>query len=147
MLSALFGARLHLNKVFVNGRLQRWPPFARGSSSGSWIGFAAPLAYGGHYRALARGATIPGDRLVRPDSEKPYLPRLAAAGRMGAIFGGLLLPLFMPKEAEPVAPPSWIADAPKAPVKPQAVPGQSASTTLPGHPEAPATTTPPRSVS
>jgi hypothetical protein len=30
-------------------------------------GFAALLAYGGHYRALAGGATIPRDRPVRPD--------------------------------------------------------------------------------
>ena len=66
----------------------RWPPFAKGSLSGSWTGFAALLAYGGYYRALAGGATIPGDRPVRPDFEKPYLPRLAAAGLMGAIFGG-----------------------------------------------------------
>jgi hypothetical protein len=75
------------------------------------------------------------------------VPRGLTLVMMGAIFGGLLMPLFMPKQAEPVAPTSWIADAPKAPVKPQAVPGQSASTTLPGHPEAPATTTPPPSVS
>jgi hypothetical protein len=61
---------------------------------------------------------------------------------MAAIFGGLLVPLLMPKQAEPVAPTSWIADAPKAPVKPEAVVGRSASLTLPGHPEGPATTTP-----
>jgi hypothetical protein len=61
--------------------VQRWPPFAKGSLSGSWTGFAALLAYGDHYRALAGGATIPGDRPVRP--EKPCLPRLAA-GRFDA---------------------------------------------------------------
>jgi hypothetical protein len=61
---------------------------------------------------------------------------------MAAIFGGLLVPLLMPKQAEPVAPTSWMADAPKAPVKPQAVAERSASLTLPGHPEGPATTTP-----
>jgi hypothetical protein len=61
---------------------------------------------------------------------------------MAAIFGGLLVPLLMPKQPEPVAPTSWMADAPKAPVKPQAVAERSASLTLPGHPEGPATTTP-----
>ena len=69
------------------------------------------------------------------------VPRGLTLVMMGAIFGGLLMPLFMPKQAEPVPPTSWIADAPKAPVKPQAVPGQSASSTLPSHPEAHATTT------
>jgi hypothetical protein len=44
---------LQFNKVFVNGRLLRWPPFAKGSLSGSWIGFAAHLGYGGYYRALS----------------------------------------------------------------------------------------------
>ena len=38
----------------------------------------------GYYRALAGGATIPEDRPVRPDFEKPYLPRLAAARRFDA---------------------------------------------------------------
>src|ERR1700722_1094491 len=65
--------------------LQRWPPFAKGSLSGSWTGFAALLPYGSHYRALAGGATIPGDWPVRPDIEKPYLPRLAPAGRLDAL--------------------------------------------------------------
>jgi hypothetical protein len=60
---------------------------------------------------------------------------------MAAIFGGLLVPLLMPKQPEAVAPTSWMADAPKAPVKPQAVAERSASLTLPGHPEGPATTT------
>jgi hypothetical protein len=69
------------DKVFVSGRLLRWPPFAKGSLSGSWTGFAALLAYRGYYRALAGGATIAEDRPVRPDFEKPYLLRLAAAGR------------------------------------------------------------------
>jgi hypothetical protein len=44
---------LQINKVFTNGRLLRWPPFAKGSLPGSWIGFAAHLGYGGYYRALA----------------------------------------------------------------------------------------------
>ena len=59
------------DKEGANGRLLRWPPFAKDSLSGSWSGFSALLAYGGHYRALARGATIPGERPVRPDFEKP----------------------------------------------------------------------------
>jgi hypothetical protein len=74
------------------------------------------------------------------------VPRGLTLVMMGTIIGGLLMPHFMPKQAKPVAPTSWIADTPKAPVKPQAVPGQSASSTLPGHPEAPATTTTPPSV-
>jgi hypothetical protein len=60
-----------INKAFINGRLLRWPPFAKGSLSGSWDRIAALLAYGGHYRALAGGAIIPGDQPVRPDFEKP----------------------------------------------------------------------------
>jgi hypothetical protein len=31
-----------------------------------------------HYRALTRSATIPGDRPVRPDFEKPYVLALVA---------------------------------------------------------------------
>jgi hypothetical protein len=50
-----------------------------------WTGFEALLAYRGHYRALAGGATIPGGRPVRPDFEKPYLPSLAAARRFDAL--------------------------------------------------------------
>jgi hypothetical protein len=61
--------RLGLKLFQIN---QRWPPFAKGSLSGSWTGFAALLAYGGHYRALAGDVTIPGDRPVELDSEKPY---------------------------------------------------------------------------
>jgi hypothetical protein len=60
---------IQFNKVSANGRLLRWPPFAKGSLSGSWIGFRALLAYGGYYRALEGGATIPGDRPVRPDRQ------------------------------------------------------------------------------
>jgi hypothetical protein len=52
-------------KAFINGRLRRWPPFAKGFSSGSWTGFAPFLAYGNHYRALAEDATISEDRPVR----------------------------------------------------------------------------------
>jgi hypothetical protein len=74
------------------------------------------------------------------------VPRALTFLMMGAIFGGLLMPLLMPKQAETVAPASWIADTSKAPLKPQAVSGQSASSPLPAHPEAPATTTPPPSV-
>jgi hypothetical protein len=49
---ALLSALLQLNKVFVNGRLLRWPPFAKGSLSASGTGFAALLACEGYYRAL-----------------------------------------------------------------------------------------------
>jgi hypothetical protein len=76
----LVGLRLHnvtarpylqMQVMLSNGRLPRWPPFAKGSLSGSWIGFWALLGLQGYYRALARSATIPGDRPVRPDFEKP----------------------------------------------------------------------------
>jgi hypothetical protein len=81
---ALLSAELHLNKMFVNGRLLRWPSFAKGSLSDSRTGFAALLAYEGYYRALWGGATIREDRPIRSDFEKPYLPRLAAARRFDA---------------------------------------------------------------
>jgi hypothetical protein len=69
-----------MQMTLSNGRLLRWPPFAKGSSSGSWTGFAGLLAYGGHYRALSGGATIPGDRPFRPDFEKPYSRGLPQQG-------------------------------------------------------------------
>jgi hypothetical protein len=43
-------------------------PFAKGSLSGSWTGFAALSAYGGNERAFAGDATIPGDRPVGQSS-------------------------------------------------------------------------------
>jgi hypothetical protein len=60
--------RLQISDVSVNGRLLRWPPFAKGSLFGSWIGFAAHPDYGSCYRALEGDATIPVNRLtsVRP---------------------------------------------------------------------------------
>ena len=73
------------------------------------------------------------------------VPRGFTLVMMAAIFGGVLLPLLMPKQAEPVAPASWIADVPKAPVKPQAVPGYTATATLPNHSEAFVSTTRPPS--
>jgi hypothetical protein len=92
-------------------------------------------------------STLTGGQSPSKLAATPVLvPRGLTLVMMAAIFGGLLMARFMPKQAEPVAPTSWIADAPKAPVKPQAVPGQSASSTLPAHPEALATTTPPPSV-
>jgi hypothetical protein len=71
------------------------------------------------------------------------IPRGFTLVMMAAMFGGLLVPLFIPKQDEPVAPVSWIADVPKAPVKPQAMPGQPATSTLADHPEAPDRITPP----
>jgi hypothetical protein len=65
------------------------------------------------------------------------IPRGFTLVMMAAMFGGLLVPLFMPKQAEPVAPASWVADVPKVPVKPQAIPGQPATSTLADHPEVP----------
>ena len=52
------------------GRLQRWPPFAKGSLSSPAMEVTVVLAYEDLYRALAGDATIPGDRPVRPGSEK-----------------------------------------------------------------------------
>jgi hypothetical protein len=47
--------------------------------------FAALLACGDRYRALARSAIIHGDRPIRPDFEKPHLPSLAAARLLDAL--------------------------------------------------------------
>ena len=55
-----------------NGRLQRWPPLAKGFCLALGTGFAALLAYGGYYRALAGGATISGDRPVRREFERSW---------------------------------------------------------------------------
>jgi hypothetical protein len=93
-----------------------------------------------------RGTVTGGQFPSKLASAPVQVPRGTTLMIMGAIFGGLLAALFLPKQAEPVAPTSWIAEAPKAPVKPRAVPGQSTSSTLPGHPEASAATTPPPSV-
>jgi hypothetical protein len=73
------------------------------------------------------------------------IPRGFTLVMMAAMFGGMLVPLFMPKQAEPVAPASWIADVPGSPVKPQALPGQPATSTPADHPEAPARVTLPPS--
>ena len=91
-----------------------------------------------------RGTVTGGQFPTKLAATPVQIPRGLTLVMMAAIFGGLLVPLLMPKQTEPVAPTSWIADAPKAPVKPQAVPGQSASSTLPRHPEPPTTTTPPK---
>jgi hypothetical protein len=58
------------NKVFANGRLLKWPPFAKGSLSGLGTGFAALLAYEDAYRALEGDATIPVNRPIRPEFER-----------------------------------------------------------------------------
>jgi hypothetical protein len=93
-------------------------------------------------RSTVTGGQSPSKLAATP----VQVPRGLTLVMMAAIFGGLLMAFFMPKQADPVAPTSWIADALKAPVKPQAVPGQTASSTPPDYPEAPATTTPPPSV-
>jgi hypothetical protein len=69
------------------------------------------------------------------------IPRGFTLMMMAAMFGGLLVPLFMPKQAEPIVPASWIADVPR----PQAIPGQPAASTLADHPEAPVRATLPPS--
>ena len=81
---ALLSALLQLNKVFVNGRLLRWPPFAKGSLSGLGTEVAVVPAYEGLYRALAGDATIPGDRPVRPGLEKTVTPKACGNRAVGA---------------------------------------------------------------
>jgi hypothetical protein len=133
-------------------RLAQLPPFAAAD------GLAEILRGVPAVQALRLDAKAIAERLVAllpvqgSVTAGQFPPKLAAAPvqfpgglilvMMAAVFGGLLVPLLMPKQAEPVAPTSWIADAPKAPVKPQAVAERSASLTLPGHPEGPTTTTP-----
>jgi hypothetical protein len=51
---------------------------------------------------------------------------------IAAMFGGLLMALLIPKQADPVAPTSWIADALKASAKLRLAPGQSSSSIPPG---------------
>jgi hypothetical protein len=137
-------------------RLAQLPPFAAAD------GLAQTLRAVPAVRALRLDVKMIAERLVAllpaqgtvTEGQLPsklaltpvQVPRALTFLMMGAIFGGLLMPLLMPKQAETVAPASWIADTSKAPVKPQAVSGQSASSTLPAHPEAPATTTPPPSL-
>jgi hypothetical protein len=137
-------------------RLAQLPPFAAAD------GLAQTLRAVPAVRALRLDVKMIAERLVAllpaqgtvTEGQSPsklaltpvQVPRALTFLMMGAIFGGLLMPLLMPQQAETVAPASWIADTSKAPVKPQAVSGQSASSTLPAHPEAPATTTQPPSV-
>jgi hypothetical protein len=92
-----------------------------------------------------RGAGAAGQFPTKPGATPMQIPRGFTLVMMAAIFGGMLVPLFTPKQAEPVAPTSWIADVPKAPANPQAIPGQPATSTQPNHPEAPVTTAPPPS--
>jgi hypothetical protein len=91
-------------------------------------------------------ALLPGRRVVaagqvssRLSATPVKLPRGLRLAMMAAIFGGMLVPLLIPKQAETIAPASWIADVPKTPLKPQAIPGQPATSALPDHPEAPVT--------
>ncbi len=56
----------------IKRSLPRWPPLAKGFCLALGTGFAALLAYGGDYRALARDATIPGDRPVRREFERSW---------------------------------------------------------------------------
>jgi hypothetical protein len=137
-------------------RLAQLPPFAAAD------GLAQILRAVPAIRALRLDVRMIAERLVAllptqgtiTEGQSPsklaitpvQVPRALTFLMMGAIFGGLLMPLLTPKQAETVAPASWIADTSKAPVKSEAVSGQSASSTLPAHPEAPATTTPPPSL-
>ena len=130
-------------------RLAQLPPFAAAD------GLAQTLRAIPAVRALRLDVKVIAERLVallpvegtvtggqlppKLAATTMQVPRGLTLVMMGAIFGGLLMPLLMPQQAETVAPASWVADTSKAPVKPQAVSGQSASSTLPAHPEAPAT--------
>jgi hypothetical protein len=132
-------------------RLAQLPPFAAAD------GLAQTLRAVPAVRALRLDVKMIAERLVAllpaqgtvTEGQSPsklaltpvQVPRALTFLMMGAIFGGLV-----PQQAETVAPASWVADTSKAPVKPQAVSGQSASSTLPAHPEAPVTTTQPPSV-
>jgi hypothetical protein len=66
----LRGPIIQFNKVSANGRLQKWPPFAKSSLSRSWIGSPAFLVYEEAYRALAGDATIPVDRPNKPEFQR-----------------------------------------------------------------------------
>jgi hypothetical protein len=97
-------------------------------------------------------ALLPGRRAVaagqvssRLSATPVKLPRGLRLAMMAAIFGGTLVPLLIPKQAETIAPASWIADVPKTPLEPQAILGQPATSALPDHPEAPVTPTSPSS--
>jgi hypothetical protein len=86
-----------------------------------------------------RGAVAAGQFPTKAGATPVQIPRGFILVMVAAIFGGMLVPLFTSKQTEPVAPTSWIADAP------QVLPGQPAISTQPNHPEAPVTTTPPLS--
>jgi hypothetical protein len=88
-----------------------------------------------------QGTVAGGQSPSRLAATPVQIPRGLTLVMTAAIFGGMLIPLFTPKQAEPIAPTSWIADAPKAPPRPQAIPGESGPLTLPEHSKAPATTT------
>jgi hypothetical protein len=88
-----------------------------------------------------RSAVTPGQFRSKLDATSMPLPRGLVLAMMAAIFGSMLVPLFMPKQAEPVAASSWVADGPKAPVKSQPIPGESAASAVPDHPDGAAVTT------
>jgi hypothetical protein len=93
-----------------------------------------------------RRAVTAGQLPSKLSATAVQVPRGLTLVVMAAIFGGMMVPLFMPKQVEPVAPASWIAEVPKAPVEPQAIREQPATLNpAPNHPEAPVTTTPPPS--
>jgi hypothetical protein len=93
-----------------------------------------------------RGTVTGGQFPSKLASAPVQVPRGTTLMIMGAIFGSLLMALFLRKQAEPVAPTSWIADALKAPVKPRAVPGAISQFDPTRSPWASAATTPPPSV-
>jgi hypothetical protein len=90
-----------------------------------------------------QGTGTGGGSLSQRAAAQVQVPRELTLVMMAVIFGGLLMPLLMPKQAEPVAPASWITEAHQPPVKAQAVAGESGTSALAAHPTAAAATTPP----
>ncbi len=134
-------------------RLAQLPPFAAADGLAQILrGLPAVQALRLDVKVIAerlvallpvRGTEIEGQA---PSKLAPMQsPRGLTLVMMAAMFGGLLMPLLIPKQADQVAPASWIADGQKTPGDSQAGAG-SVSSSLPDHPQATAKTTTPSSV-
>jgi hypothetical protein len=88
-----------------------------------------------------RSAVAAGQLRAKLGGAPVQLPRGLIMAMAAAIFGAMLVPLFMPRQSDPIAPASWIADGPKAPVEPQPIPGQSTVPAVSDHPEPAGVTT------
>ena len=98
---------------------------------------AQPVVAAGHFASKLNAPKL--------NATSVQVPRGLTLVMMAMLFGSLLVPLLMPKPAAPVAPASWVTDGSKTPVKPQPIPGQTAPSPQPDHPDATATAKPPRS--